>query len=201
MSGARPSPVAIGLSVGWVADTLLGDPARFHPVAGFGRVADAFERALWRQSRAAGAVHIAALLVPLTGTAALLDRGLARRPWARTVLTSAAVWITLGGRSLAREADRLAGAVSRGDLDEARAIAPRLVGRDTSGLDGPELCRAALESVAENTADAVVGTLLWGALTGPAGVVAYRANQHSGRHGRSSERALRPLRVGRGAAG
>ena len=42
-------------------------------------------------------------------------------------------------------------------------------------MDGPELCRAAVESVAENTADAVVGPLLWGALAGPAGVAAYRA--------------------------
>jgi adenosylcobinamide-phosphate synthase len=57
----------------------------------------------------------------------------------------------------------------------ARRLAPTLVGRDPSGLDGSELCRAALESVAENTADAVVGPLLWGVLAGPAGVAAYRA--------------------------
>ena len=37
------------------------------------------------------------------------------------------------------------------------------------------LSRAAVESVAENTADAVVGALLWGAVAGPAGIAAYRA--------------------------
>ena len=169
------SPAAIGLAGGYLADALLGDPVRYHPVAGFGRAAEAVERVLWKPSRAAGTAYTAAMLAPVTVTVAVLDGALGRRPWGRIVLASAAVWIALGGRSLAREAQRLADAVVRSDLDEARAIAPALVGRDPSGLDGPELCRAAVESVAENTADAVVGPLLWGAVAGPAGVVAYRA--------------------------
>ncbi|MBW3653027.1 MAG: cobalamin biosynthesis protein, partial [Actinobacteria bacterium] len=37
------------------------------------------------------------------------------------------------------------------------------------------IARAVVESVAENTSDAVVGTLLWGAVGGPAGVAAHRA--------------------------
>ena len=50
-----------------------------------------------------------------------------------------------------------------------------LVGRDARALGEPELCRAAIESVAENTTDAVVGALLWGALAGAPGAVVYRA--------------------------
>ena len=52
---------------------------------------------------------------------------------------------------------------------------PALVGRDPDALDATGICRATVESVAENTADAVVGVLLWGAVAGPAGVAAYRA--------------------------
>ncbi len=84
-------------------------------------------------------------------------------------------WAALGGRSLAREARALAACVARDDLDGARAVLPSLCGRDPAGLDGPQLCRAAVESVAENTGDAVVGALVWGALLGPAGVAGYRA--------------------------
>ena len=112
------------------------------------------------------------------GTAAVaagVDRGLGRRPAARGVLLGLVTWAALGRRSLAEAGRRLAGAVREGDLEAARRLAPTLVGRDPTGLDGPELCRAAVESVAENTADAVVGPLLWGALAGPAGVAAYRA--------------------------
>lgn len=175
MSRIGPTPLALGLAAGWIADALFGDPPRYHPVAGFGRAAGELERVLWRPSRAAGATYVAVLVVPVTATAAALDFALRRRPLARFLLAAAAAWAALGGRSLAWEATRLAGAVERGDLDRARRIAPSLVGRDPSGLDGPELCRAAVESVAENTADAVAGPLLWGALAGPAGIVAYRA--------------------------
>ena len=52
---------------------------------------------------------------------------------------------------------------------------PSLCGRDPDALDARGLSRAAVESVAENTADAVVGALFWGAVAGPAGVARYRA--------------------------
>jgi adenosylcobinamide-phosphate synthase len=42
-------------------------------------------------------------------------------------------------------------------------------------MQAPELARATVESVAENTSDAVVGPLVWGALAGVPGLVAYRA--------------------------
>lgn len=170
-----PAPVSIGLAAGWLADALLGDPSRFHPVAGFGLAAQGLERALWRPSRAAGALYVAALVAPVTVAVTAVDLALRCRPRARVLLVAAAAWVALGGRSLAREALRLADAVEAGDLEGARRIAPALVGRDPWGLDGPELCRAAVESVAENTADAVVGPLLWGAVGGAGAVVAYRA--------------------------
>jgi adenosylcobinamide-phosphate synthase len=166
---------ALGLVGGVVADWLAGDPRRGHPVAGFGRVAAAVERRLWRPSRVSGAAYVLALVGGSTGGAAWIDRRLERWPAGRVVLLAGATWAALGGRSLAEAGRDLAAAVRCGDLDQARALAPTLVGRDPRGLDGPQLCRAAVESVAENTADAVVGPLLWGALAGPAGVVGYRA--------------------------
>lgn len=175
MSRIGRNAVLIGLAAGWLADALLGDPSRFHPVAGFGRVAEGLERAMWRPSRAVGVLYTATLVVPVTAAVAAIDVVLRRRPMGRFLLTVALAWVALGGRSLAREAIRLADAVEAGDLDRARRIIPALAGRDPSELDGPELCRAAVESVAENTADAVVGPLLWGVLAGPAGTVAYRA--------------------------
>jgi adenosylcobinamide-phosphate synthase len=169
------SPTAFALAAGAVADALVGDPARYHPVAGFGRAAEMLERRVWRPSRLAGAIYVVTLVVPLTAAAEVVHLALRRRARARFAVTGFLVWISLGGRSLGREAGRLAEAVAREDLAGARLILPALAGRDPSGLDGPELCRAAVESVAENTADAVVGPLLWCAVAGPAGVIAYRA--------------------------
>jgi adenosylcobinamide-phosphate synthase len=167
--------VRAGLLAGVVADWVVGDPHRGHPVAGFGAVAAALERRWWRPSRSAGVAYATVLVGGAAVGAAAADRALVRRPVARMLLMGSVIWAALGGRSLAEAGCRLAGAVRDGDLEAARRLAPSLVGRDPSGLDGPELCRAAVESVAENTADAVVGPLLWGVLAGPAGVVAYRA--------------------------
>jgi adenosylcobinamide-phosphate synthase len=100
-------------------------------------------------------------------------------------------WVALGGRSLRREALNVSDLVARGELDQARGALRALCGRDTAKLDGDALCRAAVESVAENTGDAVVGALLWGAVAGPAGVVAYRAaNTLDAMFGHRSERYL-----------
>jgi adenosylcobinamide-phosphate synthase len=62
-----------------------------------------------------------------------------------------------------------------GDLDGARRRLSHLCGRDPSGLDAAGLARATVESVAENTSDAVVGPLVWGAVAGVPGLLAYRA--------------------------
>ncbi len=90
-------------------------------------------------------------------------------------MRAAIVWAVLGGRSLEQAARRLAGAVEQGGHERARGRAPALVGRDPSQLGGAELSRAAVESVAENTSDAVVAPLLWAALLGAPGAAAYRA--------------------------
>jgi adenosylcobinamide-phosphate synthase len=69
----------------------------------------------------------------------------------------------------------MADRVAHEDVDGARALLPSLCGRDPAVLDGPGLTRAACESVAENTADATVAPLMWVALAGVPGVLAYRA--------------------------
>jgi adenosylcobinamide-phosphate synthase len=66
-------------------------------------------------------------------------------------------------------------ALAGNDLASARRLLPSLCGRDPAGLDATEMARAVIESVAENTCDAVVAPLLWGAVAGLPGLAAYRA--------------------------
>ena len=85
-------------------------------------------------------------------------------------------WTVLGSRSLTAEADAVAACLRRGDLPAARTQLTHLVGRRTGTLDEPEIARATVESVAENTSGhAVVAPLLWGALAGLPGLLGYRA--------------------------
>jgi adenosylcobinamide-phosphate synthase len=81
----------------------------------------------------------------------------------------------VGGRSLAAEASAVESLVRDGDLPAARRRLTHLVGRRTEHLDEAEIARAVIESVAENTSDAVVAPLFWGAVAGLPGLLAYRA--------------------------
>ena len=127
---------------------------------------------MWRDDRAAGAGY-AALLI---GAPALLGLLLRRLPplWLATA-TALGTWTVLGSRSLSAEAAAVAAHLRRGDRAAAREQLTHLVGRRTDALDEAEIARATVESVAENTSDAVVAPLLWGALAGLPGLLAYRA--------------------------
>jgi adenosylcobinamide-phosphate synthase len=165
---------AVGLLLGFVADRLLGDPQRFHPVAGFGNLAGALERRIYADSRVRGVAYASLL----TGATVALGLGMecaARGPLARTLVTSAATWAVLGGCTLDREATAVHAFLASGDLPAARRQLTHLVGRDTSELDASGVSRAVIESIAENTSDAVVAPLVWGAVAGLPGLLGYRA--------------------------
>ena len=166
---------ATGIALGTAADLLLADPRRGHPVAGFGAAAAALERRAWRDSRGRGAVYALALVSGAAALGGLVDRATRRRPVGRTLITAAATWTVLGGTSLGRAADRMHAALAAGDLGAGRAALPALAGRDPSTLGEAELVRATVESVAENTADAAVAPLFWGAVAGLPGLLGYRA--------------------------
>ncbi|SNY31001.1 cobalamin biosynthesis protein [Paractinoplanes atraurantiacus] len=166
---------AAGLIAGYLLDAALGDPRRFHPVAGFGTAAGALERRLYAPTRRSGAAFTA-IAVGVPAAAGLAASVATRRlPIARAVLVAAATWTVLGGRTLRRESRIMAKHLDRDDLDAARGRLNHLCGRDPSQLDAPELARATVESVAENTSDAVVAPLFWGGVLGLPGLLAYRA--------------------------
>ncbi|MEU4982409.1 cobalamin biosynthesis protein [Streptomyces sp. NPDC021969] len=166
---------AYGAAAGLLGDLLLGDPRRGHPVAVFGRAAGAVEQVLWRDHRGWGALHT----VVCAGGAAVLGsvaaHAVRRSPAASVALTAAATWSVVGGTSLAREATAIGRALDAGDVEAARARLPHLCGRDPQALDADGIARAVVESVAENTSDAVVGALVWGAVAGVPGLLGFRA--------------------------
>lgn len=172
MSGRSTDPVVVGLLLGYAADQLVGDPRRFHPVAGFGTLAARLERRTWAPRRAAGIRH-EAILVGATVLAAVTLTRLPRP--VQPLVATAATWAVLGGRSLDREARAVGQLLDSEDLPGARRQVRNLVGRDPWSLTADEVARATVESVAENCADAVVAPLFWGAAAGVPGLLAYRA--------------------------
>lgn len=183
---------AVGLVAGYLMDAIVGDPRRWHPVAGFGTLAGGLERKVYSPSRRAGALFASVAVggpAVVGYAAARLTRG---RPVGRAAVTAVATWTVLGGRTLRRESRVMAGHLERGDLEAARGRLNHLCGRNPDGLDSAELGRATVESVAENTSDAVVAPLFWGGVAGVPGLLAYRAvNTLDAMVGHRSERYAR----------
>ena len=174
MFGPASRARVAGLAAGYVADLVLGDPRSGHPVALFGRGAATLERLTYSDTRRAGALHTGALLGALGVLGLAVERSTRRRPgWAATAM-AAATFVALGGKSLTRTGDQMAGLLTTGNIGAARRLLPSLCGRDPAVLDEAGLTRAALESVAENTSDAQVAPLMWAAVGGVPAVLVYR---------------------------
>jgi adenosylcobinamide-phosphate synthase len=155
---------ALGAAAGLVLDHVLGDPpSAAHPVAWFGQAMGVLERRWWADDRRAGAAYCVA------GLAAGAAAGVGGRS------TALATWVATGARSLHAVALDVGEALAAGDLDLARELLPSLVGRDPDSLDATGIARAVIESVAENTTDAIVAPALWAALAGAPGVLVHRA--------------------------
>jgi adenosylcobinamide-phosphate synthase len=155
---------ALAAAGGLVLDRALGEPdIDVHPLAHFGRLMETVERHLYRDHRLAGMAH-AAVGVGMASAVGWLERS-----------TTTATLVAVGGRSLAEAAHAVDAALAAGDLVEARRLLPALVGRDPEGLDAAEVARAVVESVAENTVDAVVAPVLWAVVGGAPGALGYRA--------------------------
>lgn len=153
-------------------DRTFGEPQRFHPLVGFGLLADRMGNLLRRGApghplgnRLRGLLAWAMLVVPPVALAAWLSH-----PLVDLLLLTFA----LGGKSLAEHAAAVAAPLTNGDLPAARAAVGRIVSRETAQLDEAGVTTAAVESVLENGHDAVFGALFWFFLAGGAGALLFR---------------------------
>ena len=155
---------AAGAAAGVLADRVLREPPdAVHPVARFGRLMQAAEQRWYADGRGRGVGYAALGVAVGAGAGAVVPS------------TTAATAMSVAGRELGSVALRIGDLLEAGDLDGARVALPSLVGRDPSALDEKAIARAVVESVAENTVDAVVAPALWATAAGAPGVLAHRA--------------------------
>ena len=92
MTLSRHWPSAVGFAVGYLADRVVGDPGRGHPVAGFGAAASWLEARCYADRRAAGVVHTGALVGAAIALGAALERLISNRSLSTVMTTAAATW-------------------------------------------------------------------------------------------------------------
>ncbi len=174
------TPVSPAIILGaLLLDLLLGDPRWFpHPVKGMGRFITETEGIL-RQTgmnmRLAGIILLVATVGTVAGVAWLLLMGASLiHPLVGDGVALVLAYSCLAARSLHGESQMVADALTRGDLPQARRLLSRIVGRDTEQLDEPEIWRALVETVAENSSDGVIAPLLCLMVGGPILGLAYK---------------------------
>jgi adenosylcobinamide-phosphate synthase len=150
-------------------DKLLGEPRHFHPLVGFGSLADMVERKVYADSTLRGLLALTSLVLPLALLTGLIVQWLDH--WIIGVIF---LYLALGWQSLLIHTQRVQQALLESDLELARKQVACLVSRDTSELDEPGIARATLESVLENGNDAIFAAIFWFVVAGAPGVVVYR---------------------------
>lgn len=148
-------------------DTLLGpDPQNNGRLSGYGNA----------REKIAGTLLLLITVGSTAGAAWLLLFAASLISGAVGVLMATLIsWTCLAARSLHAESALVADALAAGDLAKARHYLSRIVGRDTDGLDEPEIWRALVETVAENSSDGIIAPLFWLAVGGPVACMAFKA--------------------------
>jgi adenosylcobinamide-phosphate synthase len=175
--------------IGAALDLVLGDPPWLpHPIRGIGLLISGLER-LSRKSqyeRLGGCVLVCGVLLIISTIVVVTLR------FGGVIAAAYWIFVCLAVRSLDQESYKVVNALRHGDLENARLLVGRLVGRDTNHLSEPEIVRAVFETVAENMSDAIIAPLFYLAVLGVPGMVAYKAvNTMDSMIGYKSDRYIR----------
>jgi adenosylcobinamide-phosphate synthase len=149
-----------------IIDQLLGDPPNYlHPVGIFGSYVTFIQKRLYANSKIKGAVFfLSSLLLPII-TALMLP----------TFLEVPFMGLLLARKSLQGSIRSIKELLIEGDLIAAREVLQQIVSRDVNALDEAGIVKAAIESLAENTNDAVISPIVNYLILGSPGLVSQKA--------------------------
>lgn len=177
---------AVVLLLGQAFDALVGEPEALwrrlpHPVVLAGRLVGWLDRR-WNldgdpptRRRDRGVAALAVVLIAAAAAGAVLAGALGRLGLLGGLLEAGVVGVLLAQRSLHDHVTAVADAFLRDGLSGARHAVSAIVGRDPGTLDEAGVCRAAIESTAENFSDGVVAPAFWYLIAGLPGLLAYKA--------------------------
>lgn len=172
------------LPVVFISDLLLGDPGVLpHPVVWMGRLVEKTEglcRKIFPDTpsglRTAGVVLVATVLTVTAGISmsALWLAGLVH-PAVSDALAAFWGFQVLATKTLHRESHKVWQALKDNNLPAARKAVSNLVGRDTQNMTQEEVIKATVETVAENTCDAIAAPIFFMAAGGVVFGLIYKA--------------------------
>jgi len=172
--------LSLAIACAVILDLAIGDPVwRFHPVRLIGALIKILEtvsrQAINSEKTAGAAVVLITLAVVMAVVLIFVRVAESVSPVLGALVSIFIIYTTFSARDLADHAMAVYRALNTGDIDNARQLAGRIVGRDTGSLGQRGVARAAIESVAENCVDGVTAPLIYAFALGPAGAMVYKA--------------------------
>ena len=168
--------IAIAILAALILDRLLGEPKHWHPLVGFGNLAQFIESRFnlngVQDSRLKlrGLLSLTLLVAPVTAFTAYISYHYNYY----FVFEVLVLYLAIGARSLVEHAQRVSDALLLERIDNARIFTSHLVSRDTEAMTETDMSRATIESTLENGSDAIFAPLFWFVIGGAPAVVLYR---------------------------
>ena len=195
-----PSGRVLILIIAFGIEAMLAYPAAVfraigHPVSWIGALIAALDSALNRPDisfaarRAAGVATVLLLLAGSLAVGALLEMVARDLPYLGFAVAVVIVATLIAVGNLDQHVRAVSAALHADGLAAGRRSIAKIVGRDPDALDEAAVCRAAIESLAENASDGVTAPALWFLVGGLPGIIAYKAiNTADSMIGHMSER-------------
>lgn len=169
----------LAVTLALIIDRFIGDPPHWpHPVRWIGKMIGCFEQrwntGSFRKWKGSFMLVIVVLCAGLI-TWGMIEIAYIVHPAVGIMIEGVVIATTIAQKGLADAALDVYSPLAEGQLDEARTKVSYIVGRDTDDLPEHEIVRATVETVAENTCDAITAPLFWAFIGGAPLAVVYRA--------------------------
>lgn len=168
--------------IGFVIDFFVGDPHFIpHPVVAIGKLIAFLDKKLRIGNGDKKDIHrgvwtvLIVVAVSVAVPSSILFIMWRIHPIAYLAVSSIMCAQILAARELVRECRTVEKALLKDDIAAARKAVSYVVGRDTEALDKTAICRAVVETIAENGSDGVIAPLFWMFLFGAVGGFFYKA--------------------------
>ena len=177
--------ISITIIAALLIDLVIGEPRRWHPLAGFGNAANWIERVFnkttdkyWFLSYLLGLIAWGIMIIPFVALIWFINQyqleGQFFQDYSEMMIGTVCLIFALGTKSLMQHARAVSTALKKPDIELARKQIAMIVSRDTSTSNETAINKATIESVLENGSDAIFAAIFWFIVLGAPGVVLYR---------------------------
>ncbi len=159
-------PMNINLLLAFFIDRVLGDPStKYHPIGLIGRLINLLEKSFYKiKYKLIGGILLVVISTLIVFFITLFLNWLKEYtylPANINLISIILIYFILCNKTMVKEAKSVYDALHQNDLNNARRLVGRIVGRDTEILDEAGIIRATIETLAENIVDGFTAPIFY----------------------------------------